>query len=94
MARETSTLIVLISMYTEPACKPARMPSSPLHISCNAAVFVTILKDHLGLFRYLARRGRPLQANIQQLERELGLLLLERTSRSVRLTSAGEVFLR
>lgn len=39
----------------------------------------------------LAQPARAQQ--IQQLERELGIALLERTSRRVRLTTAGEAFL-
>ena len=42
----------------------------------------------------LAMAQPPLSLQIQQLERELGVTLLDRTARKIQLTDAGRVFLR
>lgn len=42
----------------------------------------------------LSMSQQPLSRQIQRLEREVGVRLFERTTRRVRLTSAGEVFLK
>src|SRR5205085_5643468 len=57
--------------------------------------FVTVAEElHFG--RAAARLHMtqpPLTRHIQQLEHALGVLLLERSSRRVRMTAAGQVFL-
>lgn len=59
--------------------------------------YFVVLADELHFGRAAARlhiSQPPLSFNIQQLEATLGLQLLERTSRSVKLTPAGESFRR
>src|SRR4051812_34016377 len=58
--------------------------------------FVAVAEE-LNFGRAATRLGMaqpPLSRTIQQLERRMGVTLLERTSRSVALTAAGEVLLR
>ena len=57
--------------------------------------FVVVAEE--GNFRRAAERLQmtqpPLSRQVQKLERDIGVLLLDRTQRQVELTPAGEVFL-
>ena len=61
------------------------------HLRCFIAVAEEL---HFGrAARRLHVEQSPLSRTIRQLEADLGVTLLERTSRGVRLTPAGQVFL-
>jgi DNA-binding transcriptional LysR family regulator len=85
----------LASSDARSATRPAVSDGSPTRPRPNAAPSSRIDRDHgvEALDRGLRHRRPPLSTAIGKLERKLGVVLLERTSRRVTLTPAGAVLL-